>query len=314
MGRIGGMGLVGRVGRVGPVGRVGGMGRVGLVGSIRAHVLRARQRLEEAGIPADEAALDSRLLAQHALGWDAAQLLAAGTDSAPEEFESKLATLVDRRARREPLAYITGTKEFWGLSFEVSRSVLIPRPETELLVEVALAHRSGAERRFADVCTGSGCVVVALAREFPSAQLVATDSSADALVVARGNAERHGVTPQIAFLQTDVLADAKGPFDLIVSNPPYVPEASRATLQPEVREFEPPAALFAGSDGLAVLSRLVDQSTTRLAPGGLLIFEFGIGQESAVRQLIADSAGLELIDLKRDLRQIPRAAVARRSS
>ncbi len=279
--------------------------------SIRAHILRARQRLEQAGIPSEEAALDARLLAQHSLGWDAARLLASGDDRPPGGFEAQFDALVDRRARREPLAYITGTKEFWGLSFAVSRAVLIPRPETELLVETAVALVSNGEIRIADACTGSGSVAVALARELPQARFVATDTSPDALAVARSNADRHGVGRRIEFLQTDVLRDAAGPFDLIVSNPPYVPEASRATLQPEVRDFEPPAALFAGTDGLAILSRLVDQSTTRLAPGGALIFEFGQGQDSAVRQLIASSAGLKMVDVKRDLQGIPRTAIAR---
>ena len=276
-------------------------------------MLLARERLQRAGIPSDEAALDARLLAQHVLGWDAARLLASVAEPPSEGFEVRLDTLVTRRSKREPLAYIIGTKEFFGLDFVVSSAVLIPRPETELLVETAAEVGAGEIVRIADVCTGSGCVAVALARALPRARFVATDSSRDALTLARVNADRHGVGPRIEFLHTDLLQETKGSFDMIVSNPPYVPARDRETLQPEVRDFEPSLALFGGPSGLSVIGRLIEQSTERLRRGGLLMFEFGADQEPAVRQLISMSGGLTMMDLKRDLRGIPRVAVARRA-
>jgi len=276
-------------------------------------VLHARERLERVGIPADEAALDARLLAQHVLGWEAPRLLASLGEPALEGFITPFDALIARRATREPLAYITGTKEFWGLDFIVSRAVLIPRPETELLVETAAALGSGNGTRIADVCTGSGCVAVALARAFPRARLVATDSSLEALTIARLNADRHGVADRIEFLHTDLLRDTTSRFDLIVSNPPYVPAGERDTLQPEIREFEPPLALFGGADGLSVIGRLIEQARGRLEPGGLLMFELGVDQGPSVRQLISTQGGLTMMDLKRDLGGIPRVAVVRRT-
>lgn len=276
-------------------------------------MLLARERLRHAGIPSDEAALDARLLAQHVLGWEAARVLASLNEPPPEGFEVRLDALVTRRAKREPLAYIVGTKEFFGLDFVVSSDVLIPRPETELLVETAAAFGAGEMIRIADVCTGSGCVAVALARALPRAHLVATDSSRDALTLARVNADRHGVGRRIEFLHTDLLQETTGPFDIIVSNPPYVPARDREALQPEVRDFEPPLALFGGPSGLSVIGRLIEQSTERLRRGGLLMFEFGADQGPAVRQLISTSGGLTMMDLKRDLRGIPRVAVVLRA-
>jgi release factor glutamine methyltransferase len=279
--------------------------------TIATLVVRIRRRLEAAGIPPGEADLDARLLAQHALGWDSARFLMDREEEAPGPFEAQLEALASRRANREPLAYITGRKEFWGLDFIVSNAVLIPRPETELLVEAALTLCTGEAASIADACTGSGCIAVALARERSTWRLVATDSSREALTVARRNAALHGVTGQIEFLQTDVLAEAPGPFDLIVSNPPYVTLEQQATLQPEILMFEPPDAVFAGEDGLSVIRKLIDQAVIRLNPGGLLMFEFGIHQEAAVRELISVHDGLTMIDLKRDLQGIPRTAVAR---
>jgi release factor glutamine methyltransferase len=281
--------------------------------TIAAHVVRIRRLLEAAGIPEAEAELDARLLAQHALGWDSARFLMDRQKEAPEGFEARVEALVSRRASREPLAYITGRKEFWGLDFIVSDAVLIPRPETELLVQAAIALCGDEALSIADPCTGSGCIAVALARERSKARLVATDNSPEALTIARRNADRHDVTRQIEFLQTDVLADAPGPFDLIVCNPPYVPIEDRPGLQPEILRFEPYSAVFADENGLAVLRRLIDQAAVRLKPGGLLVFEFGINQEKEVRELISARDELTMIDLERDLRGIPRMAVARAS-
>jgi len=217
---------------------------------------------------------------------------------------------------REPIAYITGRQQFWDLTFEVSPAVLIPRPETELIVEAALElfPDRDAPLSIADVCTGSGCLAVALAYERPRATFVATDVSADALDVARRNVARLGVEARIRFILTDLFRDVDGSFDLIVANPPYVRQRDRVSLQPEVREHEPAVAIFAQDDGLSIIRGLVQQSAAHLKHGGILMFEFGFGQDVEVEQLIADAPGLTIIGLKRDLQGIARTAIARKKS
>jgi release factor glutamine methyltransferase len=278
-------------------------------------VADARRRLESAGVDANEAALDARLLAQYVLGWDAARLLTRETEDAPADFCDSFNALVARREAREPLAYITGQKEFWNLTLLVTPTVLVPRPETELLVEIALQLFPARETRFsaADAGTGSGCIAVALAKERPGAVVLATDIAAGALAVARLNAARHGVSQRIEFLETDLLKGAPDPFDLIVSNPPYVPSVQGPSLQPEVRDYEPAIALFAGDDGLEAIRRLIPESVLRLNPGGVLAFEFGFGQEQAIEQLVGAAPGLRLAEIRKDLRGIPRAAIATRT-
>lgn len=277
---------------------------------LNEHVARARERLKGARIA--EADLDARLLAQFVLGWDAARFFTAAGEPPPADFQARYEALVTRRAAREPLAYITGDREFWNLSFEVSPAVLIPRPETELMVEVSLERfpDRSAPLSIADVCTGSGCLAVALAREYARAHVVATDLSVTALAVAGRNAARHGVTDRVQLIATDLLQGIPDRFDLIVANPPYVSEGDRPALVPEVRDYEPELALFAGSDGLAVIRRLVDASVDRLVPGGTLIFELGFWQEAAVTRLISGRSGLELVEVRPDLQGIPRAAIA----
>jgi release factor glutamine methyltransferase len=284
--------------------------------TIHARVATGRERLRRAGIPPEEADLDARLLAQTILGWNAARFFTSANEPEGAGFAALYETLVARREGREPLAYITGRQEFWGLEFEVSPSVLIPRPETELIVEAALERFPDrhASLEAADVCTGSGCLAVALAHERPGARIAAADVSADALRTAGRNADRHGVSDRVELVQADVLEGAgEKAVDLIVSNPPYVPDGDRATLQPEVRDHEPPIALFAGEDGLAIIRRLIDQSGGRLRTGGLLIFEFGVGQADAVRELISQRPGLTVLEVKQDLACIPRTAIVRRS-
>ena len=272
--------------------------------------------MREAGIKDAEAGLDARLLAQRLLGWDAAQFFTAASDPAPARFPSEYDELIARRAGREPIAYITGRQEFWDLAFEVSPAVLIPRPETELIVETALElfPDRDAPISIADVCTGSGCLAVALAHERPRATFVATDVSAEALDVARRNGARLGVASRIRFILTDLFRHIDGLFDLIVANPPYVPQCHRVSLQPEVRDHEPAVAIFAQDDGLSIIRGLVEQSAAHLKPGGVLMFEFGFGQDVEVEQLIADAPGLTLIGLKRDLQGIARTAMARKKS
>jgi len=284
-------------------------------GSIHAHVAWARQRLREAGIPSGEADLDARLLAQTLLQWDSARLLTGGDEAGPPDFEERYRALVARREAREPLAYILGRQEFWNLPFEVTPAVLIPRPETELIVEVALElfEQPVAPVRVADLGTGSGCLAIAIARERPRSRLVAIDISEEALEVARRNAVRHGVADRMVFVRSDLLGGISGEFDLIVSNPPYVPESNRGTLQPEVRDHEPGMALFAGLDGLSAIRRLLSESAGCLGRSGVLLFEFGFGQSDAVRRLISAAPGLTMVGLRQDLQGIQRVAVARRS-
>jgi release factor glutamine methyltransferase len=272
----------------------------------------ARRQLESAGIDGNEAALDARLLAQHVLGWDTARLLTHEIEEAPADFRDSFTALVARREAREPLAYITGQKEFWNLTFLVTPTVLVPRPETELLVEIALQLFPDRESRFcaADAGTGSGCIAVSLAKERPRAVVLATDIAAGALAIARVNAGRHGVSQRIEFLETDLLDGAPDPFDLIVSNPPYIALVDGPSLQQEVRDYEPAVALFAGEDGLDAIRRLVAASVLRLNPRGSLVFEFGFGQEQAVEQLVSATPGLRLQEIRKDLQSIPRAAVA----
>jgi release factor glutamine methyltransferase len=274
-------------------------------------VSAAADLLRRAGVPPDEASLDARLLAQQVLGWNALRYLADARKADSPQFAARFDALVERRARREPLAYITGEREFWGLPFEVTPAVLVPRPETEVIVEAALKRFADpdAELTIADVCTGSGCLAVALAHERPRARVVATDVSAAALEVAARNASRHGVADRIRFVNGDLLEGIGTTFDLIVANPPYVPESDRGTLAPEVKDFEPPLALFAGADGLDVIRRLLAQAAQRLSPRGALLFEFGFGQSDRVRELVENQPTLALERIEKDLQSIDRIAI-----
>ena len=271
----------------------------------------ASRRLVDAGIDARDAAFDVEVLARHALGWDRAAYLARWREPAPAGFEDRFGPLVARRRRREPVARITGRREFWGLDFEITPAVLVPRPESELLVETALARLGDRTTRWelADVGTGSGCLAIALARELPRARVAATDICPDALAVARRNAARHRAADRVTFHHTDLLDGLPGPFDLIVSNPPYVPDGVVDTLAPEVGRHEPAAALRGGPDGLDTVRRLI-AATDRLRPGGWLVMEVGAGQ-SGDAVAIAQEAGLHVVDVRPDLQGIPRAVVMR---
>ena len=281
--------------------------------SLHESLADARETLIEAGIPREEAALDAEVLARHVLDCDRATLLTRTRDPLPSAFDRLYHALIARRVTREPVAYIVGHREFWGLEFDVSPAVLIPRPETELIIEEALASlpRRDVVRHIIDVGTGSGCLAVTLAVEFPPAQVTATDTSREALEVAYRNAIRHNVVGRIAFVQGDLLQDVAGPADLIVSNPPYVPAGDVATLQPEVARYEPSSALYGGDDGLDVIRRLFGSARQHLADGGWLIVEFGFGQEAAVREA-AREAGWNVARMRSDLQGIPRIAVLRR--
>lgn len=251
--------------------------------------------------------LDAEVLARHVLRWDRARWLADSRTQAPASFEPAFAALVERRAAGEPIAYITGTKEFWGLAFQVSPDVLIPRPETEVLVEEALKAIDARPEapRVADACTGSGCVAVALAHSRPSIRVIATDISEAALHVAARNAERHEVGDRIEFRIASGL-EGVGDVDLVVSNPPYVSQADAAQLMTDVVDFEPHLALFAGGDGLDVIRQLL-ADVARRTPPPLFMFEFG-GNEPAVRSAV-EASGLRLARVLPDLAGIPRIAI-----
>ena len=281
--------------------------------SLHERLAGARQTLIQAGIPADQAALDAEILARHVLECDRATLLTRARDPIPSAFNRLYHTLVTRRAAREPTAYIVGHREFWGLEFDVTPAVLIPRPETELIVEEAISviPIREAARRIIDVGTGSGCLAVALAVEFPPATVVAIDLSEEALAVAARNAERHNLIGRIDFVRTDLLQGVSGTADLIVSNPPYVPDRDAPIVQPEVGRYEPPSALYGGKDGLDLIRRLLADARPLLATGGWLIMEFGFGQEPAVEET-ARELGWTVGRMRGDLQGIPRVAVLRR--
>ena len=229
-----------------------------------------------------------------------------GSDAA-----AALREFAKRRFAGEPIQYIVGETEFYGLDFEVNRDVLIPRPETEHLAEKSIALANGFARpNILDVGTGSGAIAITLAHELPAAEIVATDIASSALAVARRNAARHGVAERIKFVEADLLGPlATREFDLIVSNPPYVPQADSDSLSVEVREFEPALALFAGADGLAIYRRLIPETFCALIPGGFLILEIGYGQRAAIEKLLSWS-GFKDIGFTADLQGIPRVASA----
>jgi release factor glutamine methyltransferase len=224
---------------------------------------------------------------------------------------AELRAFVERRRKGEPIQYITGEAEFYGLPFRVMRDVLIPRPETEHLVEKVLSLAGRFEQpRIADVGTGSGAIAVALAHELPHNPITATDISSRALAVAEENAKNNGVA--VRFLLGDLLAPvAEERFEIIVSNPPYVPTTDRATLSVEVREYEPALALFAGGDGLDVYRRLIPAAFDALTPCSFVALEIGYGQSTAVEGLFVGS-GFERIEFVPDLQGILRVACARR--
>jgi release factor glutamine methyltransferase len=284
--------------------------------SVLQRVIEARERLRRAGIPPDQAAIDAEILARHALGQDRATYLAHRDESIADDASERLEAMVRRREGREPVAYILGEREFWGLSFLVSPAVLIPRPETEAIVEKALARMDDVRRpwRIADVGTGSGCLAVALARERVNAKVIATDISEAALGVAAANAVRHGVDSRIRLVRTSLLDDVPGPFDLIVANPPYVPGSTRDGLQPDVRDHEPETAVFGhGADGLDEVRHLLTQTPEKLTAGGWLLMEFGFGQGDAVRAAVSAVPDLEFVELLHDLQGLERTLVARAS-
>jgi release factor glutamine methyltransferase len=273
---------------------------------------RARARLTEAGISEAEAAIDVDLYARTILGWDKARLLVEQPAPAPESLEPTFTDWIERRLRREPSAYIVGHREFWGRDFIVSPAVLIPRPETEFIVDEAIAHLRGVPApRAADIGTGSGCIAIAVAVEVPAAQFTATDVSEEALSVARANAARHNVTDRIQFVATSYLDGVEGGFHVITANPPYVRDGDKPALAQSVRH-EPDIALFGGTEGLRDIAGVLDAAATALLPGGWLVMEFGYGQEPNVEMLVQARPALQLERTCADLQGIARTAIIQR--
>jgi release factor glutamine methyltransferase len=258
--------------------------------TVKAALASGATRLAEAGVV--DAGQEAAWLLAHVLGTSAGGLRLRSAEVLPAERMAAYTQFVERRAAREPVQYILGTEEFMGLVFRVTPAVLIPRLDTEVLVQAALARLGAGPVRAADIGTGSGAIAVALAALRPAAAVVAVDVSAEALAVAQENAARNGVADRVEFRQGDLLAPlGSEPFDAILSNPPYIDEAEWAELMPEVHAWEPKGALTPGPDGLVFYRRLAAEAPSRLRPGGFLAVEVGYSQAGAVAGLFA-RAGL----------------------
>jgi release factor glutamine methyltransferase len=281
--------------------------------TIRALIAEAEQVLAKGPHP-ERARRDAETLLLHVFPRrNRAWLIAHNDETLPDDQAAHFAALIVRRSSGEPIQYILGEAEFYSLPFLVTPNVLIPRPETEHLVEkvIQLAPLF-SKPRVVDVGTGSGAIAIAVAHEWPGAAITATDISAPALALAARNAERLGFANRIRFLQSDLLAAiAHERFDIVVSNPPYVPATDRDSLSVEVREHEPALALFAGDDGLDIYRRLIPEAFAVLEPGGHLLMEIGYGQSASVAMLLKD-AGFEKIEFVPDLQGIPRVACGQR--
>lgn len=286
--------------------------------TLRQAVTHAARRLEAIPLLAPAASRDAELLLLHALDLPRTTLYSyPGRLLNPNE-QAVCNTIIERRLTFEPIQYITGTQEFFGLALRVTPATLIPRPETELLVQAVL-DRLPRDRdlHLVDVGTGTGAIAIAIAANLPNARITAIDISPAALAIARENAATHNVSSRIDFVESDLLAallDRGRPtrrilVDAILSNPPYVPEIDRSTLHPQVREHEPATALFGGATGLDLYLRLIPEAQSLLVPNGLLALEFGHGQSPALTALLADWNAVRILD---DLQHIPRIALARR--
>ena len=292
---------------------------------IRTALKQGLAQLRSACVPSHT--LAAELLLLHVLGRDRTWIYAHPEEEiSPAEVRCFL-ELIARRSRGEPTQHLTGKQEFWGLEFEVTPDVLIPRPETEHVIEVALDRlaireiragrkqtSSGEGLEIADVGTGCGCIAVALAKELPGATIYATDISSAALAVARRNAARHSVSDRIHFLESNLLDEASDLplfFDLIVSNPPYIGRCEAATLMREVRDYEPEVALYGGEEGYELYGDLIAQSAAHLKPGGILVLELGHNSLPAVQPLL-DAAAWANVGVTNDLAGISRVVAAER--
>ena len=276
--------------------------------SLRQALAQGTKALEDVSLQPHR---DAELLLLRLIGRDRTFLLTHPDAILTEDQAAQYDEWLRRRAIHEPIQYILGEQEFYGLSFAVTPDVLIPRPETEHLVEALLARvPHDMPLTIADIGTGSGAIAIALAHTLRDAQVAALDISEAALAIARCNAETHQVADRVRFLKSDLLSAVAGEsFDAIVSNPPYVAEADRATLEPQVRDYEPAFALFAGPSGLDIYERLIPQAQLALKPGGWLLMEIGQGQREALAQLLSGWTNVSFIN---DLQGIPRIACAQR--
>ena len=276
--------------------------------TLREALTQGTERLQHDPDLAPTSARDAQLLLLHTLTLPRTALYTDPTLALTAAQQTAFRNTLDRRLAHEPIQYITGVQEFFGLPLQVTPATLIPRPETELLVEAALAHLPRHQPlRLADVGTGSGAIAIAVAKHLPHATVVALDQSPAALEVARENARTHGLADRIRFRHADLLSAEPGPFDAILANLPYVPESDRAGLHPQVRDHEPPTALFAGADGLDLYRRLIPQTALVLAHDGLLALEFGAGQRDSLAHLLVGWRDVRFLD---DLQAIPRVALA----
>ncbi|MBI5197721.1 MAG: peptide chain release factor N(5)-glutamine methyltransferase [Nitrospirae bacterium] len=270
------------------------------------------------GIPNPE--LDAELLLRHVLGMDRTAILLQGSKEISDAMVNRFRDLIFRRSEREPAAYILGVREFWGFPFRVTPDVLIPRPETELILETVLRLLSSRKRdsgplRFLDLGSGTGCLAISLALEFDRAVVDSADISAAALDVARENAVRHGLERRVRWLLGDLYAplhenDVR--YDLIVSNPPYIPRGEMKQLPLDVRNYEPDIALDGGEDGLDFYRRIVEEAPGMLKEGGYGVVEVGLGQASAVGEMIRKQSGISLEEVCKDLAGIERVVVGTR--
>jgi release factor glutamine methyltransferase len=281
---------------------------------IRTLLQRATSEFTAGGSPSPR--LDAEVLLMNFLKTDRVQLYMHPERELSEEEYAGFTPWVERRRRGEPVAYITGKKEFWSLFFEVNRAVLIPRPETECLVEEVLKYygRETGPLRIIDLGTGSGAIGVVLAVEIPAALVTATDISRGALAVARRNADRHGVAGRMEFLEGHLFASAVGEFDVIVSNPPYIPDDVYLLLPEGIRAYEPREALIAGPDGAAFYREIIREGTGRLKLGGRIFLEIGEGQKELVESLFRQTGCYTDIHFHQDYSGMDRVAAARKKS
>ena len=292
---------------------------------IRTALKQGLAQLRAVGVPSHTLAAEMLLL--HVLGRDRTWIYAHPEEEISPADVRRFLELIGRRSSGEPTQHLTGKQEFWSLGFEVTPDVLIPRPETEHVIEVALDRlavreiRAGRKQTFgaeglqiADIGTGSGCIPVALAKELPGATIYATDISNAALAVARRNAARHSVSDQIHFLESNLLDEASHLsrfFDLIVSNPPYIGRREAATLMREVRDHEPEIALYGGEEGYELYAELIAQAAAKLKPGGILVLELGHNSLPVVQPLL-DAPLWTNVGATNDLAGIPRVIAAER--
>lgn len=272
-------------------------------------LIRARGQLEKA--PFRPPTREANLLLANVLDWGEAGVLSRGERPVSKAATKRFRDLLNRRLAGEPIAYLLGEREFFGRSFAVDSRVLIPRPETEHLVEAAIESSLPPAPRILELGTGSGCLAVTLACEIPRTRIVATDVSIGALAAAAGNIRRHEVDGHVTLLAADLITGIDlQVFDLVISNPPYVDPLDATGLSPEIVDFEPRRAVFAPGVGLSLISRLID-GASRMASGAHMLFEIGAGQARAVEQLLASSS-LELFEIRPDLAGVARVVIARR--